>query len=55
MVIEARSNKAFYRDAIAVSHLLQGAQKLRHGNSAPDSGVMSSLKTSESFKVSGTL
>ena len=29
-------NKAFQRDAIAVSHLLQKAQKLRHGNSAPE-------------------
>jgi hypothetical protein len=29
-------NKAFQGDAIAVSHLLQKAQKLRHGNSAPE-------------------
>jgi len=31
-----RPNKAFQRDAIAVSHLLQSTQKLRHGNSAPE-------------------
>lgn len=30
------ANKAFQRDAIAVSHLLQRAQKLRHGNCAPE-------------------
>ena len=29
-------NKAFQRDATAVSHLLQKAQKLRHGNCAPE-------------------
>jgi len=30
------ANKAFQRDVIAVSHLLQKAQKLRHGDSAPE-------------------
>jgi len=29
-------NKAFQLDAIAMSHLLQRTQKLRHGNSAPE-------------------
>lgn len=30
------SNKAFQRDKVAVSHLLQKAQKLRHNNFAPE-------------------
>ena len=34
--LEVAANKAFQMDAIAVSHLLQKAQKLRHGNSAPE-------------------
>jgi hypothetical protein len=35
MYLEA-PNKAFQRDEIAVSHLLQKAQKLRHNNFAPE-------------------
>ena len=30
------ANKAFQRDVIAVSHLLQSTQKLSHGDSAPE-------------------
>jgi hypothetical protein len=42
----ALSNKAFQRDAIAVSHLLHNAQKLRHGNSAPEQRRYGALKFS---------
>jgi hypothetical protein len=33
---EYSPNKAFQRDEVAVSHLLQKAQKLRHSNFAPE-------------------
>ena len=32
------ANKAFQRDQVAVSHLLQKAQKMRHDNLAPEQG-----------------
>ena len=34
--MSSRPNKAFQKDAITVSHLLQKTQKLRHGNRAPE-------------------
>jgi hypothetical protein len=34
--LDAAHNKAFQTDKVAVSHLLQKAQKLRHGNCAPE-------------------
>jgi hypothetical protein len=35
-VVVKSANKAFQRDEVAVSHLLQKAQKLRHSNFAPE-------------------
>lgn len=35
-IVSKAPNKAFQRDAIAVSHLLQNTQKMRHSNSAPE-------------------
>jgi len=43
----SRANKAFQRDKVAVSHLLQKAQKLRHSNFAPEQRRYGSKTRSE--------
>jgi|GEM_PF-4505482 len=35
-ILDHAHNNAFQRDSIAVSHLLQSTQKLRHDNFAPE-------------------